>query len=354
MGFGLFDRLRPINQLRRQTPLQRQPAQQQPRLQPRREQAAGDVPPAITRDGDVPPIGGGTHDGDVPPIGGGTHEGDAPPCERAHVRRRLASEGGGYASGDASPTGGASPSEDRHAGRGENAPSPTCELPARRDRHKCPACGILLKLYNGRRMCPCGRSGAPTIDVDRSTNTMDMLDQVTGDNLGEVAYTRGLTDHPWADKLVVSAIVEACRETGILMSPSDVSSSDADRSEDADDETSSCHGFTTTSPEPDHYSDIERDPEYAVILHTIRQRQRLHDRQQRLSSTREDFRDEEEDSPDAAPQPSIQQDVLHHAPAPPPQPSASPGSSPLHFNRRSGRTKRGPPPKRGRGNRGRR
>ena len=78
MGFGLFDRLRPINQLRRQVPLQRQPIQQ-PRLQPRREQAVGDVPPAFTRDGDVPPIGGGTHDGDVPPIGGGTHEGDAPP-----------------------------------------------------------------------------------------------------------------------------------------------------------------------------------------------------------------------------------------------------------------------------------
>ena len=204
-------------------------------------------------------------------------------------------------------------------------------------------------------MCPCGRSGAPTIDVDRSTNTMDMLDQVTGDNLGEVAYTRGLTDHPLADKLEVSAIVEACRETGILMSPSDASSSDADRSEDADDETSSCHGFTTTSPEPDHYSDIERDPEYAVILHTIRQRQGLYDRQQRLSSTREDFLDQEEDFPDGAvPQPSIQEDVLHHAPAPPPQPSASPGSSPLHFNLRSGRTKQGAPQKRGRGTRGRR
>ena len=113
-----------------------------------------------------------------------THDGDVPPMR------------GGYARGDASPTDGPSPSEDRDVGRGELAPSPTCETAARRNRHKCDACGILMKLYNGRRMCPCGRSGAPTIDVDRSLNTMDMLDQVTGDVIGEVAYTRGLTNHP--------------------------------------------------------------------------------------------------------------------------------------------------------------
>ena len=151
--------------------------------------------------------------------------------------------------------------------------------------------------------------------------------------------------------------MEACRETGILMSPSDASSSDVDKSEDADDESSSCHGFTTKSPEVEQYSDIEKDPEYAVLLYAIQQRQRLHDRQLRLSSTREDFLDQEEGSPDGAakaPQQSIQQDVLHHAPATPPQPSTSPGSSPLHFNLRSGRTKQGAPQKRGRGTRGRR
>ena len=204
-----------------------------------------------------------------------------------------------------------------------------------------------MKLYNGKRMCPCGRSGAPTIDVDRDLHIMDMLDRDTGDNLGEVAYTRGLTNHPLADKLEVSTIVEACRETGILMSPSDTSSSDADKSEDADDESSSCHGFTTTSPEPDHYSDIEQDPQYAVILHTIRQRQSLHERQQRLSSTRDDFLE-------TAPQPAIQnEDVLHHAQATPPHQPATPEVSPLRFNLRSGRVK-GAPYKKGGGTRSRR
>ena len=60
--------------------------------------------------------------------------------------------------------------------------------------------------------------------------------------------------------------------------------------EDGDDERS-CHGFSSTSPEVDHYSDIEQDPMYAVLLHTIQQRQLLHERQLRLSSTREDFHD---------------------------------------------------------------
>ena len=188
---------------------------------------------------------------------------------------------------------------------------------------------------------------------------MDMLDQVTGDNLGEVAYTRGLTDHPWADKLEVSVIVEACRETGILMSPSDVSSSDADKSEDADDESSSCHGFTTTSPEPDHYSDIEQDPEYAVILHTIRQRQELHERRQRLSTTREDFLDQEEDDQVGAvlapQQDAIQPDVLHHAQTTPPHQSATPEVSPIQFQLRSGRTiQQGAPRKKEGGTRQRR
>ena len=104
---------------------------------------------------------------------------------------------------------------------------------------------------------------------------MDLLDQHTGDILGEVAYTRGLTNHPLQDtRPEVRAIVVACRETGVLMSPSDASSSNTDRSEDGDDESSSFHGFSSPSPPtPDRYSDIEQDPMFTVILHTIRQRQ---------------------------------------------------------------------------------
>ena len=140
------------------------------------------------------------------------------------------------------------------------------------------------------------------------------------------------------------------------MSPSDASSSDAEKLEDGDDEQS-CHGFSSTSPEPDHYSDIEQDPMYAVLLHTIQQRQRLHERQLRLSSTREDFHDLEEDIPDraaAAPHPAIQEDVLHHAQDTPPHQSATPGTSPLHFSLRSGRIKQGAPQKKGGGTKRRR
>ena len=79
--------------------------------------------------------------------------------------------------------------------------------------------------------------------------------------MSEVAYTRGLSNHPLADS---RQEVQA----GILMSPSDASSSDAVKSEDGDDEKS-CHGFSSTSPEADHYSDIEQDPMYTVLLHTI-------------------------------------------------------------------------------------
>ena len=47
--------------------------------------------------------------------------------------------------------------------------------------------------------------------------------------MSEVAYTRGLSNHPLADS---RQEVQA----GILMSPSDASSSDAGKSEDGDDE----------------------------------------------------------------------------------------------------------------------
>ena len=106
---------------------------------------------------------------------------------------------------------------------------------------------------------------------------MDVLDRDTGENLGEVAYTRGLTNHPLHDtRQEVREIVEACRETGVLMSPSDTSSSGTDRSEDGDDEAS-CHGFSSPSPEVDHYTDIEDNPMYNVMLHHIQRTYRQSD-----------------------------------------------------------------------------
>ena len=156
----------------------------------------------------------------------------------------------------------------------------------------------------------------------------------------------------------MQTIVTACRETGVLMSPSDTSSSDAGKSEDGDDE-GSCHGFSSSSPEPNRYSDIEQDPTFAVILHTIQQRQQQHERLQRLSSTREDFLDQEEDDQvGAVPAPhqeAIQPDVLHHAQTTPPHQSATPEVSPIQFQLRSGRTiQQGAPRKKEGGTRQRR
>ena len=168
---------------------------------------------------------------------------------------------------------------------------------------------------------------------------MEVLEQDTGETIGEVAYTRGLTNHPWQDKLEVHAIVEACRETGILMSPSDESSSDTDKSEEADDEhSSSCHGFSPPSSDPSHFTDIEDDPMYAVLLDTIQRQQQLHE-SRRQSST-------------AAPaphQPIREEDVLHHAPATPPHQPATPEVSPIQFHLRSGRTIKQGAPKKKRG-----
>ena len=180
---------------------------------------------------------------------------------------------------------------------------------------------------------------------------MDVHDQHTDELLGEVAYTRGLTDHPLDDLPEVTAITTACRETGVLMSPSDTSSSNHDGSEDGDDE-GSCHGFDSSSNTPDRYDNIEDDPMYTVLLHTIQQQNR------RRSSTRDDMLDTDEEplleDPQAPPQ-AIPAGVLPNAPATPPHPSANPQEdSPLHIQMRSGRIKMGAPKKRGGGTRGRR
>ena len=182
---------------------------------------------------------------------------------------------------------------------------------------------------------------------------MDVHDRHTDEFLGEVAYTRGLTDHPDVNLPEVEAITIACRETGIMMSPSDTSSSNHDGSEDGDDE-GSCHGFSSSSATPDHYDNIEDEPMYEVILHHIKQR--------RQSSTRDDLLDSEEEPllqqepqdelEPPAPQ-AIQQGMPPIAPSTPPQPSAAiPEDSPLHIQMRSGRIKMGAPKKRGGGTRG--
>ena len=332
LGFGLYDQLQPINQLRRRPTV---PPQPQPRKQEEAQERGqadmqwqGRTTPANFRDP-------------------ASQEEEEERSGQANIPRK----------GRTTPVKSRDPATPY-----EDQANPQLYM---RDRHKCPACGILLKLYNGRRTCPCDRSGAPNINIDRAQHSMDIVDQHTGDVLGEVATTRGLTNHPLADsRREVQAIITACRETGILMSPSDASSSDAGKSNDGDDERS-CYGFSTPSPEVEHYSDIEQDLEYAVILHTIRKRQELHE-PQRLSSTREDFLDEDEEAPlldqdedvpegaAAAPQQGIQEDVLHHAPSTSPDQFATPGTSPLHFDLRSGRIKQGASKKRGTGIRGRR
>ena len=226
----------------------------------------------------------------------------------------------------------------------------------RRQRHKCPHCQILLKLYSGERTCPCPHGGAPTIRVDREGYTMDVHDQRTDENLGEVAYTRGLSNHPLGDLPEVAAITTACLETGVLMSPSDTSSSNQDGSEDGDDEAS-CHGFTSSPDTPDHYDNMEEEPMYAVILHHIQSGGRRH------TSTRDDLLDTDEEplldsesaeEAQAPPQDANQEGVQPDAPTTPPQQSAtSSEDSPLHIQMRSGRIKMGAPKKKGGGTKGR-
>ena len=132
------------------------------------------------------------------------------------------------------------------------------EAPNRRDRHRCPDCNILLKLYNGRRMCPCIRSGPTDLSINRTNLSLIMVDNVTGDEIGEVAYARGLTNHPMIEVPVVADIARVCDEAAIYMDPTDSSASSCDDAFglDADNESSSCHGFSNTdsggppSPQP--------------------------------------------------------------------------------------------------------
>ena len=107
-------------------------------------------------------------------------------------------------------------------------------------------------------MCPCIRSGPTDLSINRQDLQLIMLDNVTGENCGEVAYARGLADHPMLDVPAVANIAQVCHEAGIYMDPSDVSSSDDNIAIEADDERS-FHGF---SPSPPTDSDIQPSPQH--------------------------------------------------------------------------------------------
>ena len=205
-------------------------------------------------------------------------------------------------------------------------------------------------------MCPCTYGGNTELVIDHDRSQLFVYDKDDGTEIGEVAYARGLVEHPeYFNRQDIAAVVHACRDTGVLMSPSDTSNSDSDHQ--ADNEDSSCHGFSASEPSPPDFANIEDDPQYAAILYTIQQRNR--------SSTTYDMLDRTERQPllgaqdtgtdeDQAPQQPIQQGVPPDAPNTPPQGFATPSNSPLHFEMRSGRIKQGAPKKRGGGCRGRR
>ena len=255
------------------------------------------------------------------------------------------------------PVAGDSPRAGPSRPTGERSPGPTGEpTEVRRDRHKCPACQTLLKLYNGERVCPCTYGGNTLLTTDYDNFRLYVHDAETEAEIGEVAYARGLTAHPdYFDRPDIAAVVHACRDTGVLMSPSDTSSSEGDTDQQADDERTT--GFSSSEPSPTNYASVEDDPDYAIILHHIQQRNRAR------SSTRYNMLDQEDGQPllqeegqEPAPLPqAIQQGVPPTAPATPPQQSATtPEDSPLHIQMRSGRIKQGAPKKRGRGTKGRR
>ena len=66
-----------------------------------------------------------------------------------------------------------------------------------------------------------------------------------------MAYARGLANHPQLDVPAVAEIARVCEEAAIFMDPSDTSASSCDDAFgfEADNESSSCHGFSTTDSE---------------------------------------------------------------------------------------------------------
>ena len=108
----------------------------------------------------------------------------------------------------------------------------------------------MFKLYNGIRTCPCnhdGRDKELRVDYDQSQLFVYDLDART--NMGEVKYARGFTEHPhYFTVPQMAATVHAVRNTGVLMSPSDPSSSeDSEHTTDYPDDGNPVHGFSPPS-----------------------------------------------------------------------------------------------------------
>ena len=154
-----------------------------------------------------------------------------------------------------------------------------------RDRHKCPACLTMFKLYNGTRVCPCNHDGRnKELRVDYDQAQLFVYDLDANANLGEVAYARGFTEHP--DYFTVpqmAATVHAVRNTGTLMSPSDPSSSDDEHTTDYPAGDTPVHGCSPVTTDSE-----EQDPGPS-------------ERHRRNSSTRPDFLDETDPAPPQQP-----------------------------------------------------
>ena len=97
-------------------------------------------------------------------------------------------------------------------------------------------------------MCPCIRSGPTDLSINRTNLSLIMLDNVTGEEYGEVAYARGIVNHPMIEVPAVADIARVCDEAAIYMDPTDSSASSGDDAFglEADNESSSCHGFSNT------------------------------------------------------------------------------------------------------------
>ena len=123
-----------------------------------------------------------------------------------------------------------------------------------RNRHKCPACQTLLKLWNGTRTCPCGHDGRnKQLLTDQANQQLWVHDLDNDERMGQVAYARGLVNHPdYFTVPALAATVHAARNCGVLLSPSITSSSEDEGTADYDDNTP-LHGF---SPE----ADLSEDP----------------------------------------------------------------------------------------------
>ena len=183
-------------------------------------------------------------------------------------------------------------------------------------------------------MCPCIRSGPTDLSINRTNLSLVMLDNVTGEVCGEVAYARGLANHPQLGVPAVANIARVCEEAAIYMDPTDSSASSCEDAFgfEADHESSSCHGFSNTDsdappspqPGPSTPAPTFQDLLEASRLAAIRQRQ--------------------QGTPPGNPTPEA-----HHVPplqADTPQDRDTPTDDTSPYSTRSGTLRLPPPPKR--------